>query len=163
MERLNPTESDPFPASLATMPNTRFPARDVEDKSPKLSRENEVLEEEFELIKLPKLALPLTEAVSKLQQARPEPVRLIAYGTLTVKPPGPSKEKSTVRFPEVFTVLPDPIALALPEKLSDDASPFASDSPAVALICAVLVQLFLVAEWLSLPVAEVLDELIEVL
>jgi hypothetical protein len=77
---LKPTLSDPVPASLATIPNTRFPARDVEDKSPKLSLENEVLEPEFEdppFVELLKFAVPFTDAASKSQQPEVAPVRLM--------------------------------------------------------------------------------------
>jgi hypothetical protein len=77
---LKPTLSDPVPASLATIPNTRFPARDVEDKSPKLSLENEMLEPEFEdppFVELLKFAVPFTDAASKSQQPEVAPVRLM--------------------------------------------------------------------------------------
>jgi hypothetical protein len=75
-----PTLRDPVPASLATIPNTRFPDREVEDKSPKLFIENETLELEFEDLpsaKLLKLAVPFTAALSALQQTEVAPVRLM--------------------------------------------------------------------------------------
>jgi hypothetical protein len=77
--------------------------------------------------------------------------------------PGPSKENSTDRVPDELTKLPVSTALAVPENISDEATPLASEAPALAFVCAVLVQSFLVFEWLSLPPAEVLEELREVL
>ncbi|WON72497.1 hypothetical protein [Nitrosospira sp. Is2] len=77
--------------------------------------------------------------------------------------PGPSKENPTDRVPDELTTLPVSTALAVPEKISEEARPFASEAPALVFVCAVLVQSFRVTEWLSFPPAEVLEELSEVL
>jgi hypothetical protein len=73
--------------------------------------------------------------------------------------PGPSKENSTDLVPDELTTLPVSTAPAVPEKISEEARPFASEAPTLAFECALLVQSYRVTEWFSLPPEEVLEEL----